>query len=59
MTALKKHSQNNMLFDPNKALEIKSNQLEEFDFALSLFDFPFNTKSSYEEFESYVTLWGK
>jgi len=56
LTALDKHSQNNMLYNPNEALDIPSRYLDECDVAFDAINLPFNNKSKYEDFVQYVTL---
>jgi len=56
LTALDKHSQNNMLYDPNEALDIPASYLAQCDIAFEVMGFPFNTKSKYEEYAQYV-IW--
>jgi len=52
MTALERHSQNNILFDPKKARNISDNALTDCEDIFEWFGLPFTTKTPLEDFES-------
>jgi len=52
LTALNKHSQNDILFDPNKVNNISEAQLKLCDAIFDWAELPFNTSSSMQEFKS-------
>jgi len=55
-TALDKHSQNDMLYNPKKATSIPSEVLKECDEVLDWSGIPLNSGSSMEEYLSIVAL---
>jgi len=52
VTALDKHSQNDLVYDPNKVRGITAEQLELCDDIMDWADLPFNTKTSMEDFKA-------
>jgi len=51
-TALEQHSQNDVIYDPNKVTGVKEKQLASCDDIFDWAELPFNTKTSMEEFKS-------
>jgi len=56
MQALSKHSQNNLLYDPNAVVAIPDNLLKECDEILDWANIPLNTKTPIEECMEKITV---
>jgi len=57
LTALNKHSQNNVLYDPNTAGNITKLQLKESDEILQFFGLPISTEMDKDEYQKLVEVW--
>jgi len=56
LSAMERHSQNDLFFDPKKVKSVSNENLEECDAILDWIGIPFNSKTSMVDFVSIVSV---